>query len=214
VYLWFFLVRVAIDLDAEQTSETSDRRFVVGLGNPGRKYARTRHNVGFMVLELLQNRWHLGAGKDSFEGLIWNHRIDRAQSRTVTLLAPMTYMNCSGRSVRKLLGFYKAKPSEMLVVLDDLALPLGRLRLRTSGSAGGHNGLDDIIRACETDEVPRLRIGIGQAPGVMDPKDYVLGKFDKNEIEEIGCAIQRSAEAVEDWLFDDMTRVMEKYNRE
>jgi len=166
-----------------------------------------------MVLEVLQNRWSLGAGKDGFEGLVWNHRPGRAQSRSVTLLAPMTYMNCSGRSARKLLDFYKAQPSEMLVVLDDLALPLARLRIRPGGSAGGHNGLEDILQACGTDDVPRLRVGIGQAPGVMDPKDYVLGKFGKNEIEDIGCAIQRSADAVEDWLFDDMTTVMERYNR-
>ena len=195
--------------------ETNDRRFVVGLGNPGRKYADTRHNVGFKVLEVLQGRWNLGSGKEEFEGLTWSHHFGRAGvgMRRVTLLAPMTYMNCSGRSVRKLLDFYKAELSTVLVVLDDLALPVAQLRIRTGGSAGGHNGLDDIIRVCGTVEVPRLRIGIGPAPGIMDPKDYVLGKFASDELEDIGCGIQLAADAVEDWIFGDIMKVMEKYNR-
>ncbi len=195
--------------------ETNDRRFVVGLGNPGRKYADTRHNVGFRVLEVLQNRWNLGSGKEEFEGLTWSHHFGRAGvgMRRVVLLAPMTYMNCSGRSVRKLLDFYKAEPSDLLVILDDLALPVAQLRIRAGGSAGGHNGLDDIIRACGTTEVDRLRIGIGPAPGIMDPKDYVLGKFAKSELEDIGCGIQLAADAVEDWIFGDLMQVMEKYNR-
>lgn len=195
--------------------ETNDRRFVVGLGNPGRKYADTRHNVGFRVLEVLQNRWSLGSGKEVFEALTWSHHFGRntVGMRRVTLLAPMTYMNESGRSVRKLLDFYKADPSDVLIVLDDMALPVGQLRIRPSGSAGGHNGLDDVIRVCGTMEVPRLRIGIGPSPGIMDPKDYVLGKFAKSELEEIGCGIQLAADAVEDWIFGDLLQVMEKYNR-
>ncbi len=198
-----------------ENDEKSDRRFVVGLGNPGRKYVKTRHNVGFQVLETLRSRWALDSGKDNFEGLTWDYHFARpgAPLRRVTLLAPMTYMNDSGRSVRKLMDYYKADVSELLVVLDEMALPVAQLRLRPGGSAGGHNGLDDIVRACGTNDVPRLRIGIGAAPGVMEPSDYVLGKFGKDELEDIGSAIQLAADAVEDWLFGDISKVMEKYNR-
>jgi PTH1 family peptidyl-tRNA hydrolase len=197
------------------SEEQNTRRFVVGLGNPGRKYADTRHNVGFRVLEVLQRRWGLGEGRDAFEGLFWETRPERpdAGSRRVALLAPMTYMNCSGRAARKMLDFYKAAPSQMLVVLDDLALPLGQLRLRPGGSAGGHNGLDDILRVCRPEEPPRLRIGIGAPPGVMDPRDYVLSVFREEEREEIGVSIEQAADAVEMWVFGDLQKAMETYNR-
>jgi PTH1 family peptidyl-tRNA hydrolase len=194
--------------------DNSDRKFVVGLGNPGRKYVRTRHNIGFGVLDALRQRWSLGEGREAFSGLTWDARPTRGRnSRAVTMLAPMTYMNESGRAVRALLDFYKASPGRMLVILDDLALPLGRLRLRSDGSAGGHNGLADIIRVCGTDEFARLRLGIGPAPGVMDASDYVLSKFRDEEVEDIGAAIQLAADAVEKWIFEDIRSVMEKYNR-
>ena len=200
--------------------EPARRKFVVGLGNPGRKYAKTRHNVGFDVMTILQERWQLGDGKPAFEGHTWDARVPRPggtaglaeEACRVTLLAPMTYMNCSGRSVASMLSFYKAKPEDVLVVLDDLALPLGQLRLRGDGSAGGHNGLDDILRACGTKGVARLRIGIGPCPGVIDSKDFVLGRFMKDEIEEIGVAIRYAADAVESWLFQDILSVMERFN--
>ena len=201
------------------------RKFIVGLGNPGRKYAETRHNVGFRVLEVLRNRWSLGEGRKAFDGLIWETRIGRSaegfipgSSAPVTMLAPMTYMNNSGRSVRTMLDFYKVfaenpEKDNLLVILDDLALPVGVLRFRASGSDGGHNGLCDILRICETRDVSRLRVGIGAAPGVMDPKDYVLGKFRPEEQEDIGVAIQIAADAVEEYLRDGIAKVMEKYNR-
>ncbi|MBN1553258.1 MAG: aminoacyl-tRNA hydrolase [Phycisphaerae bacterium] len=189
-------------------------KFVVGLGNPGRKYERTRHNVGFRVLDVLQRRWNLGEGKSAFEGRLWRAEPARGgRIRRVRLLAPGTYMNCSGRSVRKMLEYYKASPDAMLVVLDDMALELGRLRVRPGGSAGGHNGLDDILRVCGTTDVPRLRIGVGQSPGVMDPKDYVLSAFGEKETEDIGAAIEQAADAVEMWIFEDIAKVMETYNR-
>jgi PTH1 family peptidyl-tRNA hydrolase len=189
-------------------------KFVVGLGNPGRKYERTRHNVGFRVLEVLQRRWGLEKGKSAFEGLVWqDDPIRDGVMRRVRLLAPQTYMNRSGRSVRKMLDYYHASIEAMLVVLDDIALPLGQLGVRNSGSAGGHNGLDDILRVCGTNDVARLRIGVGAPPGVMDPKDYVLSAFTNNEIEEIGAAIEQAADAVEMWIFEDISKVMETYNR-
>ncbi|MBN1943943.1 MAG: aminoacyl-tRNA hydrolase [Phycisphaerae bacterium] len=189
-------------------------KFVIGLGNPGRKYERTRHNVGFRVLDVLRRRWGLGKGKSAFEGAVW--RADRTrggETQRVRLLAPQTYMNCSGRAVRKMLDYYQASPESMLVVLDDLALELGRLRIRPDGSAGGHNGLDDVVRACGTQIVPRLRIGVGAPPGAMDPKDYVLSAFGEKETEIIGATIEQAADAVELWIFEDISKVMEMYNR-
>lgn len=189
-------------------------KFVVGLGNPGRTYQRTRHNVGFRVLEVLQRRWNLGEGKTAFEGLFWQtERTRGGQTRRVRLLAPQTYMNASGRAVRKMLDYYRAEPTDLLLVLDDLALELGRLRIRPAGSAGGHNGLEDVLRVCGTEAIPRLRIGIGAPPGGRDPKDYVLSTFTEPEIEVIDTATEQAADAVEEWLFEDLSKVMERYNR-
>jgi len=194
--------------------EQPRRTFVVGLGNPGRKYERTRHNVGVRVLDVLRRRWRLGEGKEAFEGRVWQAEPVRPGRRQrVTLLAPQTYMNCSGRAVRKMLDFFQASPSEMLVVLDDLALPLGQLRIRGDGSAGGHNGLDDVLRTCGED-VPRLRVGIGAPPGGMDPKDYVLSAFREDEKDEIAAAIEQAADAAELWIFEDIHKVMDTYNRQ
>ena len=197
-----------------ENDDSITRRIVVGLGNPGRKYARTRHNVGFRVLQTLVDQWALGDGREGFEGLTWNTRRNRGGDvRRVMMLAPMTYMNCSGRSVQGMLKYYKVRLDETLVVLDDLALPLGQLRIRSDGSAGGHNGLEDVLQACGTNEVPRLRIGIGAPPGGFDAKDYVLSKFRPDEQEEIDVAIRIAADAVENWIFGDIKQVMEKYNR-
>ena len=197
-----------------ENDDSIARRIVVGLGNPGRKYAQTRHNVGFRVLRTLVDQWSLGDGRETFEGLVWDlRRIRGGEVRRVMMLAPMTYMNCSGRSVQAMLRFYEVQPSETLVVLDDLVLPLGQLRVRSGGSAGGHNGLEDVLRACGTNEVPRLRIGVGVPPPGFDASDYVLNRFRADELEEIGVAIRIAADAVEDWIFGDIKRVMEKYNR-
>lgn len=195
-------------------ANTTDRRLVVGLGNPGRKYVGTRHNVGFEVLETLRSRWSMGDGKEAFEGLHWSGRwTRRGQDQPVMMLAPMTYMNRSGRAVRGIVEYFRLPLENVLVVMDDTALPLGQLRARGSGSAGGHNGLADILQACGSDTVPRLRVGIDRAPGRMDSKDYVLGKFTPPQREAIDCAIPRAADAVEDWVFHGLSRVMEIYNR-
>jgi PTH1 family peptidyl-tRNA hydrolase len=203
------------DRSASPPRPALERAFVVGLGNPGRRYEGTRHNVGFRVLEVLRCRWDLGEGKEAFAGLAWDARPVRGERTVrVTLLAPMTYMNDSGRAVRNMLDFYKVPPGEanLLVVLDDLALELGRLRARASGSAGGHNGLEDILRCCGTNEIHRLRVGIGAAPGAMDPRDYVLGVFGEDEREDIGAAVETAADAVVDWIFRGMRKVMDTYN--
>jgi PTH1 family peptidyl-tRNA hydrolase len=184
-------------------------RFVVGLGNPGREYAETRHNVGFMVLAELRRRWPLGGEKGRFHALVWDGRIG---SSRVVLAAPQTYMNRSGLAVAEMLAFYKAAPADVLVVMDDLALPTGRVRVRTEGSAGGHKGLTDILAALCTDAVPRLRVGIGQPPPRMDAADYVLSAFRDEEWLLIREAIDRSADAVEAWLGQGIEYVMGKFN--
>ncbi len=191
------------------------RKFVVGLGNPGRRYQGTRHNAGFDVLEILQRRWNLGAPKEAFGGLVWDTRFSRFDEEPVrvALLAPQTYMNCSGQPTAKLLSFYKGQIEDVLIVVDDYALDVGRLRMRVQGTSGGHNGLKDIARHFGTDTYARLRVGVGPCPGVMDSADFVLGKFAKNEIEPIGVAEHYAADAVEAWLTQDIHAVMERYNR-
>jgi PTH1 family peptidyl-tRNA hydrolase len=193
-----------------------DRRlFVVGLGNPGRQYAQTRHNVGFRVVDLLASRWRAGQGKAAFGGQLWDVRPAGPQgaSRQVVLFEPHTYMNRSGQAVRELAAFYKAEADEMLVVLDDMNLPVGRVRLRAEGSSGGQKGLADVVGQLGTLAVPRLRIGIGSPPGQMDGADFVLSKFAPEDLEVIETAIQVAADAVNDWVFRGMNCAMETYNR-
>jgi PTH1 family peptidyl-tRNA hydrolase len=198
-----------------QQAQDERRRFVVGLGNPGRKYAETRHNLGFRVLETLRRRWGVDAARAAFGGQVYDARPRKGThgSRRVMLIEPQTYMNRSGRTVREATAYYKAAVDEVLVVLDDMALPVGRLRARTGGSPGGHKGLADILACLGTDEVARLRIGIGPPPGRMDGVDFVLAPFRSDEREIIEVAIETAADAVEDWVFRGMDPVMEKYNR-
>ena len=133
--------------------------------------------------------------------------------RRVMLFEPHTYMNRSGSAVKGLMVFYETQPRDVLVVLDDMALPLGTLRARASGSGGGHNGLKDVLRVLPAQDVPRVRIGIGPAPAGTDGVDYVLGTFAPQELEIIEQTVERAADAVEDWIAHDINRVMDKYNR-
>lgn len=193
----------------------TDIRLVVGLGNPGRQYAKTRHNVGWMVLDELQKRWQTPPGRKMFGGELWDARIAAADGsvRRVLLLEPHTYMNRSGQAVSAAAGFYKLGPQQVLIVLDDMALAVGRLRIRPGGSGGGHNGLGDVLRALGTQQAPRLRVGVGSAPPGLDWADYVLMPFAADEHAIIGQAVRQAAAAVEDWVFHGIDRVMETYNR-
>lgn len=193
--------------------EADRTKIIVGLGNPGRRYANTRHNLGFAVADVLVDRWQAGQGKKAFGGQFYHARLQRGpKQRLAMLLKPLTYMNRSGRAVREMSAFYKADPDQILVVLDDLALPTGRLRARVGGSAGGHNGLADVLEALGRTQTPRLRIGIGQAPPNMDSTDFVLRPFEADEREIIETAVQQAADAVEDWVFNGIEFVMDKYN--
>ena len=185
-------------------------RVVVGLGNPGKKYENTRHNVGFEVLAELASRWDADRPQIRFEAEICEVRI---AEQKVLLVAPQTYMNLSGRAVGKLCDFYKLEPDAFAVVCDDLNLPTGRLRWRAKGSHGGQKGLLDISRHLGTQEIARLRVGIGRPPGRQDPADYVLGRFGKPEREEMDIAVKEAADSVELWVREGTTAAMNRFNQ-
>ncbi len=179
-------------------------RLVVGLGNPGERYARTRHNVGFRLVEHLAGDG--GAWRD-FQGL---GRVARADS--LLLAEPLTYMNESGRFVQALAHFHKVAPHEVFVCFDDVALPLGRLRVRSSGSSGGQKGMLSIIQTLGTEEIPRLRVGVGPQPAGWDSADFVLSRFSAAEEKLLGEVLERSAEAVRLALDQGVAAAMNRFN--
>ncbi len=184
-------------------------RIVVGLGNPGRRYEGTRHNVGFEVIDELARRWQAASPQLRFDAALTDIILD---GEKVWLAAPQTFMNASGRAVRRLLDFFGLEPDRLLVVCDDLNLELGRLRMRRGGSSGGQKGLEDIIRNLGTQEFPRLRIGIGRPPPGWDPADYVLSRFRPSEKDRIEQAIVRAAEGVELWVREGIENAMNRIN--
>ena len=181
-------------------------RLVVGLGNPGAEYNRTRHNVGFEIVDRLAAEW----------GLAWQHSKSWhalwAKSEKAILVKPASYMNCSGEPLQAVAQFYKIEPREVLVVLDDMALPLGRLRLRPDGGTAGHNGLESIIVQFGAEEIPRLRIGIGAAP-VDGATDYVLGRFFEEERPIVEKTIARAADAVKCAIDNGLLSAMNQFNK-
>ena len=181
-------------------------RLVVGLGNPGSEYERTRHNIGFMVVDRLAADWRVAWQREAKWGAYW------AKAEHALLVKPMTYMNRSGAPLLAVSQFYKVAPGEILPVFDDIALPLGRLRIRLNGSAGGHNGMDSIITTYGTDEIPRLRVGIGAAP-TEGAVDYVLGRFFEEEMPLVEKTVTRAAEAVK-WAIDKgIVSAMNTFNK-
>lgn len=184
-------------------------KLIVGLGNPGPKYAATRHNVGFRVLDRLAERFGDGSVRDRFNGRMGEAAV--AGERAL-LLWPQTFMNRSGESVQQAVEFYKLELAALLVVCDDFNLPLGKLRFRREGSAGGQNGLADVIERLGTDRFARLRVGIGPVPDRWDPADFVLSRFEAAELETIEDTIARAAEAVECWVAEGIETSMNRYN--
>lgn len=184
-------------------------KLVVGLGNVGRKYEHTRHNLGFAVLSLLVKRHGPGNLRFGFQGEVTEVMIG---SEKALLLAPHTLMNLSGNSVRPALAFYKLPISDLLVICDDLNLPLGKLRLRDKGSSGGQNGLNHIIQQLGTDVFARLRIGIGRPPSGWDAADYVLARFRPDEQDEAAIAVQYAADVVESWIAGGLAAAKNKHN--
>ena len=186
----------------------STLKLVVGLGNPGTKYQGTRHNVGFEVIDRLAQGGARSSFSRKFDGLLAETEIDY---RRVLLLKPETFMNLSGRSVGQALRFYKLGPADLLVVCDDLSLPLGKLRIRTAGSDGGQKGLRDIIAHLGTEQFTRLRIGIGER-GEVDAADYVLSRFRTAERPIIDDALILATQAVAVWVTQGTDAAMNRFN--
>ena len=181
-------------------------RLIAGLGNPGPEYEQTRHNIGFMVVDRLAARlgspWERSTKWDAIT----------AKCGETIFIKPTSFMNRSGHPIFNMAKFYKVEPQQMLVVLDDFALPLGRLRIRSDGGSGGHNGLESIIAQFGTEEIPRLRIGIGAAPDQAST-DYVLGRFFEEEKPLVGSTIDRAVDAVKCAIDNGLVSAMNTFNK-
>lgn len=182
------------------------KKMIVGLGNPGAEYARTRHNVGFEVIDLIAARHKVKVNSSRKQALIAELEIGGIP---VALVKPMTFMNLSGRAVKELAQGYGINPADILVVTDDLDLPVGSVRMRGKGSSGGHNGHKSIIASLGSEEYPRIKIGIGKAEETID---HVLGRFSPDDRMEIDAILGQSADACEWWLFDGVDSAMNRLN--
>lgn len=205
---WKDWIRRRMGVGSLETKKGASMKLIVGLGNPDSKYDQTRHNVGFMVVDALAGRFGATVRRKKFNALA--EEIVVADSK-VLLLKPQQYMNRSGHAVATAAGFYKLDPADVLVVTDDMALDVGRLRLRAKGSAGGHNGLKDIIARLGSDDFARLRIGIGDR-GRMDAAAFVLSRFSADEREVIDRAVRLAADAIDCWVRDGVDLAMTRYN--
>ena len=186
-------------------------KLIVGLGNPGRQYERTRHNVGFMVLDELARRHGLSFLTGQADA--WTSRMRDTAGASVAILAkPSTFMNLSGHAVSGLRGYYKIDIPDLLVVTDDVNLPLGRLRARARGSEGGHNGLRSVAEQLGTLEYPRLRVGVGRGDARRDLADHVLAGFDPDEQIEVERTVERAADAAEVFIAGGIGKVMNTFN--
>ncbi|MGM7724474.1 aminoacyl-tRNA hydrolase [uncultured Metabacillus sp.] len=184
-------------------------KLIIGLGNPGKQYEQTRHNVGFMVVDKLSKELSIPLDRHKFNGL---YGMGHISGEKIILLKPLTYMNLSGECIRPLMDYYDIDHNEIVVIYDDLDLPVGRIRLRTKGSAGGHNGIKSMILHLATQEFNRIRIGIDRPTNGMKITDYVLGRFTDEETQGINEAIDRSANACERWLSTSFTQIMNEFN--
>ncbi|MDW8064653.1 MAG: aminoacyl-tRNA hydrolase [Anaerolineae bacterium] len=182
---------------------------IVGLGNPGPEYARNRHNVGFRVLDVFAQAHQITFRRILHQALIAEGRL---AGQRVILAKPQTFMNLSGRSVRPLVSYYRIPLDRILVVYDDMDLPLGTIRLRPRGSPGGHNGMKSIVHALGTTEFPRLRIGIGRPPGHMNPADYVLQDFRPDEEEILEGVLHRALQAIRTFIEEGLEAAMNRFN--
>ena len=180
---------------------------IVGLGNPGKEYAGTRHNIGFEAVDYIADKYNIELNRIKFKGIFGEGMIN---GKKVILLKPTTYMNLSGDSIREVVNFYKIPNEDIIVIYDDISLEVGRLRIREKGSHGGHNGIKSIIANLSSDVFPRVKIGVGGPKG--DLVSHVLGKFSNSEIEVLRESIIATSEAVVTILSRDTKEAMNKFN--
>lgn len=190
--------------------EREKMKLIIGLGNPGKQYEHTRHNVGFEVIEELASRLNIPLNQSKFKGL---YGIGFQKSEKVVLLKPLTYMNLSGESIRAIIDYYQIELEDLLVIYDDLDLPVGKIRLRQKGSAGGHNGIKSTVAHLGTQEFNRIRIGIDRPKNGMKVPDYVLSRFLGEEQTLTMEAVKKSADACEAWLEKPFLHVMNEFNQ-
>ena len=183
-------------------------KLIVGLGNPGKKYEGTRHNMGFMAIDLLSDQAQLDVDKEVFHGLMGRGKIF---DQDVILFKPTTFMNLSGTAVQEVVHYFKIALEDIVVIYDDMAIPIGSIRLRKEGSSGGHKGMQNIIDCLSSDQIKRIRVGIGE-PGEWDTIDYVLSKPLKDDKPLIEEAIENAVRGVKEYLKSDFDRAMNKYN--
>jgi len=183
-------------------------KLIVGLGNPGKEYEHTRHNVGFDVIDLLCEKYNIQANRKKFKGIYGDGIIGGERA---LVLKPTTYMNLSGESIKEVLSFYKVPNENIIVVYDDISLDVGRLRIRGKGSAGGHNGIKSIIAHLGSDVFPRIKIGVGQ-PSKDDLASHVLGRFSKDEHEKLNESFKAAVEAIEVIIQNGTVEAMNKFN--
>ena len=184
-------------------------KVIIGLGNPGMKYAGTRHNIGFDTVTALADKYNIKINNKKFNGLIGDGFIG---GEKVLLVQPQTYMNLSGECVGQIADFFKIEPENLIVICDDINLDTGRLRIRAKGSAGGHNGLKNIIAHLGTEAFPRIRVGVGEKTEGWDLADYVLARFSKDDEPVMREAIKNAVGAVETWISDDIGTAMNRFN--
>ena len=184
---------------------------IAGLGNPGKQYEETRHNIGWQVIDELAGKYNIRVTESKFKGLIGKGMIG---GEKVVLVKPLTFMNLSGECIREVTNFYKIdETSQLIVVADDISLDVGQIRMRKKGSAGGHNGLKNIIQHLGTEGFQRIRLGVGEKPKGYDLADYVLGHFSKEEEAFIKEGIGKAIEAAEMMLAGETDRAMNEFNR-
>ncbi len=179
-------------------------KLIIGLGNPGPEYKKTRHNTGFWTVDHMAGEF--GADSQKIRGSAILTEV-RFRNEKIVLAKPLTFMNRSGFAVRELVSWYKIGPQDLLIIYDDMDLPCGKLRLRRKGSAGSHNGMKSVVEQLGTQEFPRLRIGIGRPPGPMDPIAFVLGKFTEEEQTVLEQAVMNSTEAVKIWAAEGFEKM-------
>lgn len=182
---------------------------IAGLGNPGREYRQNRHNIGFMLIDHLARKWDLTISRMQSEALIADGRVD---GEKIYLAKPQTFMNLVGRSVGSLIHYYRIPLSNVVIIYDDLDLPLGTVRIRPEGGSGGHKGMSSIIDTMQSNQIPRMRLGIGRPAGKMDPAAFVLQNFLEDDADLLNITLQSSADCIQTMLFENIETAMNACN--